>query len=240
MNQQLKQYIYYFSLLCLSGCADTYNINPVEQQSIVINSDKQAAAAVNKLTPLNQNAAVKSQAIINFVGKVTLKKTNDLSSYIHKQMLEGVKEFIVNINSVGGDSDAAISAYYYLKQLPVTLTTYNAGMVQSSAALLYCSGQKRLALPHAFFMLHGSSTTYTESMSFTDIAALGKLSNIHRQAFVDIMSGCSSESMTQLENYFSSADAKYLTAHEAQAIGLVQQIAAPTFTKSATLYNITD
>lgn len=225
-----------FILLLNFGCADTYNITPVENKTVYLPSDK-VETLINKQKLLNEN---KSQAIINFIGKVTLKKANDLTSFIHKQMQEGVKEFIININSSGGDSDAAISAFQYLKQLPVAITTYNTGNVQSSAALLYCTGTKRYSLPHSFFMLHGSSTSYAEGMSFAEIEALSKLSKIHRQAFVDIFSGCTDVSISKLESYFSSADSQYFTASEAKEMGLVQEIAAPVFAKTATLYNITD
>lgn len=223
-------------LLLISGCADTYNITPVENQTVYLNSDK-TENLINKQKLLGQN---KSQVIINFAGKVTLKKTNDLTSYIHKQMQEGVKEFIININSSGGDSDAGISAYQYLKQLPISLSTYNTGNVQSAAALIYCSGAKRYALPHSFFMLHGSSTSYAESMSFVEITALSKLSKIHRQAFVEIFKTCTNATVSLLEYYFSSAELHYFTADEAKEIGLTQEIAAPEFAKMAIFYNITD
>jgi ATP-dependent protease ClpP protease subunit len=239
MNQKINLILVHLTLLLISGCADTY-INPVEQQTIVVNAEKQALAAINKVKFANQNSPIKSQAIINFIGKITAKKTNDLTSYIHKQMNEGVKEFVITLNSSGGDSDAAIAAYQYLQQLPVVISTYNIGNVQSSAALLYCSGQKRYALPYSFFMLHGSSTTYTESMSLSEIESLLKLGKIHRQAFVEIIKFCTNVSASTLESYFSSADAKYITVPEAAEMGLVQEISAPQFLKNAIFYNITD
>ncbi len=235
-----KKLFIHFILLGLFGCADTYNINPVDHQTVVIQAEKQAVAAINTVKPIPQNNAPKPQAIINFVGKITTKKTNELTAYIHKQMNDGVNDFIITLNSGGGDSDAAIAAYQYLKQLPIAISTYNIGNVQSSAALLYCSGTKRYALPHSFFMLHGSSTTYPESMSLSEVEGLLKLAHIHRQAFVDIVKDCSDVSVSTLEAYFSSADARYLTVTEAQAMGLVQEISAPQFLKNAIFYNITD
>jgi ATP-dependent protease ClpP protease subunit len=240
MNKKIKRIILNLSLIVVSGCADTYNINPVANQRIFIHSNPEDTHSASQQKPIAPNNSAKTTAIINFIGKVTLKKTNDLTSFIHKQLSEGVQDFIININSNGGDSDAGISAYQYLKQLPVAISTYNTGNVQSSAALIYCSGTKRYALPHAFFMLHGSSTRYAEGMSFVEIAALGKLSTIHRQAFVDIFMKCTDVETPQLESYFSSADAQYFTAAEAQKIGLVQEIAAPPFAKALTFYNITD
>ena len=223
-------------LMLIQGCADTYNITPVEHQNVYVSPEK-ASTLIGKPQSIVQN---KSQVVINFAGKVTLKKTNDLTSYIHKQMQEGVKDFILNINSSGGDSDAAIAAYQYLKQLPISITSYNTGNVQSAAALIYCSGSKRYSLPHSFFMLHGSSTTYPESMSFVDFTALSKLSSIHRQAFVEIFKTCTNASSSLLEHYFSSSDLHYFTADEAKEIGLTQEISAPAFSKTVNFYNITD
>lgn len=224
----------------MSGCADTYNINPVENQSVFVSPGKEEIPLANKQKITAKTNPAKSVSVINFVGKVTLKKTNDLTAFIHKQMVDGVKEFIININSSGGDSDAGISAYQYLKQLPISITTYNTGNVQSSAALIYCSGQKRYSLPHSFFMLHGSSTTYSEGMSLSAVEALVKLGKIHLHSFVDIFSECTNVSIAQLESYFSSADSHYFTAAEAKEIGLVQEISAPAFAKALTFYSITD
>jgi ATP-dependent Clp protease protease subunit len=228
-------------LICLSGCTENYRANPTENNPVVP-PPTQPEVSIEQPKPavINPSKSLKTQAIINFVGKVTLKKTNDLTSYIHKQMLSGVKDFVININSAGGDSDAGVSAYEYLKQLPISITTYNVGHVQSSAALIYCSGSKRYSLPHSFFMLHGSSTTYPESMSFIEIEALSKLSKIHRQSFIDIISTCTNISLSQLEKYFSSADLQYFTAIEAKEIGLVNEAVAPVFSKSASFYSITD
>lgn len=239
-----KFFLISFILILSAGCADNSPLNSIENNPVLIPSTQEESNLNTDLNikppaSINQTKS-KSQAIINFVGKVTLKKTSDLTSYIHKQMLEGVKHFIININSAGGDSDAGVSAYEYLKQLPVSIATYNVGHVQSSAALIYCSGSKRYSLPHSFFMLHGSSTTYPESMSFVEIEALSKLSKMHRQSFIDIISTCSNVSFSQLESYFSSADLQYFTATEAKEIGLVNENAAPVFLKSANFYNITD
>jgi ATP-dependent protease ClpP protease subunit len=223
--------------LCLQACAD-YHISPIEKQTVYVTSDKTETILPQSKTV--QKTPIPSQAIINFVGKITAKKTNELTSYIHKQLNEGVKNFILNINSGGGDADAAIAAFQYLKQLPINIATYNTGNVQSSAALLYCSGEKRYALPEAFFMLHGSSTMYNKGMSLVEVESLLKLGKIHLQAFVNIMATCANVDKSLLEHYFSSADAKYFTVNEAQEIGLVHEIAAPPFLKNAHFYNITD
>ena len=89
-------------------------------------------------------------------------------------------------------------------------------------------------------MLHGSSTTYTEGMSLSEIESLLKLGKIHRQAFVDIFKSCTALSISTLESYFSAADAKYLTVSEAKQIELIDEMIAPPFEKTTIFYNITD
>ena len=235
MNKKLNLLIVWILLIC--GCANTNNTNPIEQRAAIVNSDNKKLPIINEQPVIN---STKFSVMINFIGKVTLKKTNELTSIIHRQMQNGVTEFIINMNSSGGDSDAGVSVYQYLKQLPISVITYNTGSVQSAAALIYCSGQKRYSLPHSFFMLHGSSTTYAAGMSLVEIEALLKLGNIHKQSFVEIFRECSNISVTQLEKYFSSAELHYFTALEAKEMGLVQEIAAPVFAKNLMFYNITD
>ena len=107
-------------LICLSGCTENYRANLTENDPVVPPSTQPDVPIEQPKPPvMSQSKSLKSQAIINFVGKVTLKKISDLTSYIHKQMLSGVKDFVININSAGGDSDAGVSAYEYLKQLPI-------------------------------------------------------------------------------------------------------------------------
>jgi len=190
---------------------------------------------------VKKNSEVKTATVlINFIGEVSFKKANELTSTVQKEMNKGVKNFVININSYGGKTDAGVSAYQYLKSLPITLTTQNTGSAQSSAALIYCSGSKRYALPHSFFMLHGSATTYQGGMSLATVESLLKLNKMHLSTFSDIFSQCSHLGSAEKEKYFSSNQAYYFTADEAKAIGLVQNIAAAPMTEPVLIYNITD
>lgn len=225
--------------MVISGCAEM----PAENNAMN-NPPPMHSPTVQNTDPLKTDNAPNrrgSTAMINFIGNVTAKKANDLTSYVHKEMNNGVKHFIININSPGGETDAGISVYQYLKALPITITTHNIGNVQSSAAIIYCSGSQRYSLPYSLFMLHGSSTLYNGGMSLTTIESLSKLNKMRLNAFTDIFSHCTQMNHDKMDGYFSSADAHYFTADEAKAIGLVQHITAPPFTLPPLLiYNITD
>lgn len=227
-----------FFLLLLTGCTPA----PVINQPV----NPMAVAPVLVVEPplpvqVKKNSEVKTATVlINFIGDVTFKKANELTSTVQKEMNKGIKNFVININSYGGKTDAGVSAYQYLKSLPITLSTQNIGSAQSSAALIYCSGSKRYALPHSFFMLHGSATTYQGGMSLVTMEALLKLNKMHLSTFSEIFSQCSDLTHAEREKYFSSNQAYYFTAAEAKAIGLVQNISAAPMTVPVLIYNITD
>lgn len=235
---RLKKTILTWLFFLITGCTQIpvekheENNQPISHNNPVLNT-----VAIKVDNSPNRKA---STAMINFIGNVTAKKANELTSYIHKEMNNGIKNFIININSPGGETDAGISVYQYLKSLPITITTHNIGSVQSSAAIIYCSGQQRYSLPYSLFMLHGSATTYNGGMSLVTIESLLKLNKMRLQSFTDIFSDCTQISHEKRAHYFSSADTHYFTASEAKEIGLVQQITAPPLTAPLLIYNITD
>ncbi len=232
----LKKFFCALGYLFINGCTLTLPVTSIETPShpAVTASIPAAPAAVaaKQKYPLH--------AIVNFIGNVTFKKANELNAYIHKEMNNGVKNFTININSNGGETDAGISVYQYLTALPITITTNNIGTAQSAATIIYCSGSRRYALAHSFFMLHGNATTYNGGMSLLTIEGLLKLNKMRLQTFAEIFKSCSHLSAEKSTQYFSSAQAQYFSAEEAQDIGLVQTIAAPPYLTPTLIYNITD
>lgn len=228
-----------FFLLLLIGCTPAPVVNQPPQQANPV--AVAPVAVIESPLRVKKNSEVKTATVlINFIGTVTFKKANELTSTVHKELIKGVKNFVININSYGGETDAGVSAYQYLKSLPITLTTQNIGSAQSSGAVIYCSGSKRYALPHSFFMLHGSATTYQGGMSLSTIESLLKLNKMHLTAFSEIFSQCSHLDSAEREKYFSSNQTHYFTAAEARAIGLVQEISTPAMIAPVLIYNITD
>ena len=61
-----------------------------------------------------------------------------------------------------------MSAYNYLKGLPVTITTHNFGSLDSISVVLYCGGSKRLSVPQARFLLHGVSIGFRQNISLEE------------------------------------------------------------------------
>ncbi len=224
-----------FSLVIfVSGCVQI----PIDTQPATYPLPKDSSPAA--LPASHQPVFRYTSVIVNFIGNVTAKKANALTAYIHQEMNKGIRHFTININSNGGETDAGISAYQYLKSLPVHITTHNIGSVQSSATMIYCAGTQRYSLAHSIFMLHGSATTYGGGMSLNTIESLLKLNKMRLKTFTDIFKECSQLSNQTMADYFSSAAAHYLSAVEAKEIGLVNEMGAPPLEKAVFIYTISD
>jgi len=85
---------------------------------------------------------------------------NALMNAVDQRMKQGVREFILLVSSPGGSVVHGLSAYNYLKGLPVSITTHNFGSVDSIGIVVYCAGSKRLSVPQARFLFHGVNVQF--------------------------------------------------------------------------------
>jgi len=53
-----------------------------------------------------------------------------------------------------------LSIYNFLKGAPIEVTTYNFGSVDSIGVIIFCSGDTRVCVPHARFLIHGVALTF--------------------------------------------------------------------------------
>jgi len=98
--------------------------------------------------------------VIKFFAPVIDGTINALMDAIDQKMKQGATEFIILISSPGGSVLHGLSAYNYLKGLPVAVTTHNFGSVDSIGVVLFCGGSRRLSVPQARFLLHGVSASF--------------------------------------------------------------------------------
>ena len=98
--------------------------------------------------------------VIRFFAPVIEVTINALMNAVDQQMKRGATEFILLVSSPGGSVLHGLSAYNYLKGLPVNITTHNFGSVDSIGVVLFCAGSNRLSVPQARFLLHGVSAGF--------------------------------------------------------------------------------
>ena len=106
--------------------------------------------------------------VIKFFAPVIDVSINALMNAIDQKMKTGQRSFIILISSPGGSVFHGLSAYNYLKGLPVEITTHNFGSVDSIGVVLYCGGTKRLSVPQARFLLHGVSQNFPQGANLEE------------------------------------------------------------------------
>jgi ATP-dependent Clp protease, protease subunit len=106
--------------------------------------------------------------VIRFFAPVIDATVNALMSAVDQKMKEGAEDFVILISSPGGSVIHGLSAYNYLRGLPVAITTHNFGSVDSIGIVLYCAGLQRLSVPQARFLFRGVNVQFRGEQSLDE------------------------------------------------------------------------
>lgn len=148
----------------------------------------------------------------------------------------GVKMLHLLIHSMGGSVADGIALYNYLHNLPLKLTTYNAGSVSSAAVLIFLAGQTRRSSESANFMIHR-----------TGIAPNPMSNAIQLQSLVDSLVADDVRTEKIYREYIKMPDDKwklheqtnlFITAKEAVDFALIHEIADFKPPTGAQLFNL--
>jgi ATP-dependent Clp protease protease subunit len=99
------------------------------------------------------------KGFINIIGGIGSDSENSLRSVMEQVSAIGnVDEYIVNINSGGGEVSEGFAIYNYLLSLEKPLTTRGVGLVASIATVIFLAGTKRELYPNSQFLIHNPWT----------------------------------------------------------------------------------
>lgn len=96
-----------------------------------------------------------SKIIIRLIAGIDQQSVSQLINTVERSINQGAKEIKILISSPGGSVFHGISAYNFLKGLPIKIETHNFGNIDSIATVIYCAGQERYCVPTARFLIHG-------------------------------------------------------------------------------------
>ncbi|MBM4467378.1 MAG: hypothetical protein FJ014_17790 [Chloroflexi bacterium] len=176
--------------------------------------------------------------VIKFFAPVIDVTTNALMNAVDQKMKQGQRNFILLVSSPGGTVFHGLSAYNYLKGLPVNITTHNFGSVDSIGVVLYCGGGKRMSVPQARFLLHGVSASFPQNTSLEEKQLEERLKSLRIDIeniakVIAANTGKPSEAVMQ-----AMLDRTTLNPEEAQAWGLVHEIKVELFPPGAEVISI--
>lgn len=138
---------------------------------------------------------------------------NTITSIIHR---EHVKSLGLLISTPGGDVNEGVLLFNALRTLPITLTTYNVGNVDSIGNVVFLAGAHRVASPSSTFMFHGVGWTVGTPTTL-DVKAVREISHqldVLTTRIKTIIGGNTAVPSVELDDLFlnaSTKDAQYAT-----------------------------
>jgi len=154
---------------------------------------------------------------------------NALMNAVDQKMKQGAKDFTILISSPGGSVIHGLSAYNYLKGLPVSITTHNFGSVDSIGIVLYCAGSKRLSVPQARFLFHGVNVQFRGEQNLDEKLLEERLKGlrIDVENIAKVIAANTGKSTKDIAD--AMIERTTLNPEEAQSWGLVHAIKSELF-----------
>ena len=176
--------------------------------------------------------------VIKFFAPIIDGTINALMDAIDQKMKQGATQFTILISSPGGSVFHGLSAYNYLRGLPVAVTTHNFGSVDSIGVVLFCGGSKRLSVPQARFLLHGVSAGFQQNERLEEKQLEERLKGlrIDIENIAKVIAANTSKAVEDVIN--AMLERTTLNPEEARAWGLVHEIKSALFEAGSEVISI--
>jgi ATP-dependent Clp endopeptidase proteolytic subunit ClpP len=161
---------------------------------------------------------------IKFFTGVNEASVKNLMSVIEQKLGEGVRRVVILLSSPGGNVFHGLSAYNFLKGIPVEVITHNFGSVDSMGAVIYCAGSKRYCVPHARFLLHAPSAGFPQPTNLEEKQLEERLKGLKLdiENIAGVIAATTGKSEEQV--YKDMLDRAALNPEDAIKYGLVHEI----------------
>ncbi|HEY0063384.1 MAG TPA: ATP-dependent Clp protease proteolytic subunit [Telluria sp.] len=92
--------------------------------------------------------------IVHFIGPINHGSACTVRNLCLQAVQSGASEIELHMSTEGGNMTAGFALYFFLKSLPIPLTTYNVGSVESVGVVIFLAGATRYACPGTRFLVH--------------------------------------------------------------------------------------
>jgi ATP-dependent protease ClpP protease subunit len=175
---------------------------------------------------------------VKFYAPVMQESINILMQVVDQKVRQGVKKMGLLISTPGGDVFHGLSAYNYLKGIPLEITTHNFGSADSIGVVLFCAGFRRLSVPHARFLLHGVMCNFQGPVSLEEKQLEERLKGLQIDMgnIASIIADTVKKDRQQILNDMLNRTTLY--PEEAIQYGLVHEIKSELFEPGAEVISI--
>lgn len=92
--------------------------------------------------------------IVHFIGPINQHSACTVRNLCLQALQSGASEIELHMSTEGGNMTAGFALYFFLKSLPLPLTTHNIGSVESVGVPIFLAAAKRYACPGTRFLVH--------------------------------------------------------------------------------------
>lgn len=141
-------------------------------------------------------------------------------------------------SSVGGQVNAGITLYNFLRSLPVEIVMHNNGSIDSIANVIFLAASKRYAAKHSSFLFHGISWNFAAGAALSFSQLKENLSSFEREEskLVSIIAERTKMSETEVKELFRQGESKDLKF--AIEKGVISEVKDPAVPKDAPLVTV--
>ena len=201
--------------------------------------DSNLAIIAKKLSDLRGKDNYPKDGVIYFVSQVSEDTVGRLITKVGEYVKNGSQNLYLFILSSGGDANAGIAAYNYLKGVDINIITVNLSLVASAATYFYCSGDQRYAYPNSRFLFHGTKISNRQLLSRHEYEVNILTHEILEDSVADLYAECSDLDRNLLVDQYLSRQGIILNASESKEAGFISKIRTEfSEIKNADVYTI--
>lgn len=175
---------------------------------------------------------------VKFFAPVLPESVSALMQIVEGKLKQGYRRMTLLISCTGGDVFHGLSAYNFLRGVPLEVTTHNFGSADSMGVVLYCAGSVRLSVPHARFLLHGVMVNFNRPISLEEKQLEEKLKGLQIDMGNIARVIADTVGRDREEVLYDMLNRTTLFPEQAHEYGLVHEIRSELFPQGAELYSI--
>jgi len=141
-------------------------------------------------------------------------------------------------SSVGGQVNAGVTLYNFLRSLPVEVVMHNTGSIDSIANVVFLAASKRYAAKHSSFLFHGITWSFQQGAALTFAQLQETVSAFKREEgkIAGIMAERSKLTESEIRELFLQGESKDLQF--AIDKGIIHEVREPVVPKDAPLITV--
>jgi len=152
----------------------------------------------------------------------------------------GASSLLLNLSTVGGSTNFGFTLYTFLKSLPVPITVFNAGNIESMGIVMYLAASERIASPNSRFLIHPMNWYFNQAT--VDHSRLREyLSSLNNDLdrYVKIFELETEQADRKLDIFKClSAEEKVIAAQDSIACGIVHRVEQIVFAADAVHWKV--